>query len=755
MVPTSPGAGKFIWRGADGTEIPSIRFGKIGYCDYAFRIRRAHEPQWKLSDPEALAEELDHYIEEEAQQCATDALLIFDGGDHQEWDLDIYKVFSNWMTWEGQKNDVRHTSLDVFLQDMLQQKDRITTVLEGELREPGLYPLDTDQQWVIPGVLSSRVPLKQANQRCQTLLTQWAEPFDAFKHLLTGHQTPPGFFHTAWKWLLQNHPHNSIDGCSIDQVHQDMVYRFDQCQQIAEQVTADSTHTISASIGGNIATDELRITVFNPLPHPFSGISEFDFQLPPEWPTFNEFFGYEPKPAFLIFDHNGDEIPYQRLAQKGRRNRIRAHHNKFWQGTVSNDVSVALSLEIPALGYTTLNVRPGKPGIPTRYPAIPGMVTSECSMENEHLRVMVNPNGSLTLTDKASGQSFERLQTFEDVADIGDGWYHGQAANDQTFVSTACGAEVIQVHDGPYTAVLRIRLSMPIPEAFLFDSMVRSERRVNLSIDSTIILRKGQKYLDIQATVDNPAGDHRLRALFPSGVPADSYLADSAFDVVERPIALVADNHRYRELEVETRPQQSWTTVHKDGRGLAIISAGLLETAVRDLPERPIALTLFRSTRRTVFTNGEDGGQLFGRLSFHFLVMPLNGEPDRIHLTELGQQLNAGLRAVQLVKEDQPYYQVTSGLELSGGFFELRGPAVLSSAREVGKGFEIRVYNPTNSSAQASLDFIEYPGNQLPWNKYCLVNLDSQPLSGWKPIKRKIDFESGPKKIITIRLEAS
>jgi alpha-mannosidase len=743
-----------LWRGADGTEMPSFRFGKNGYCDYAFHIRRAHDPKWTLSDPEALAEELDQYVEEETSQCATDALLLFDGGDHQEWDLNIYEVFSKWMSWEGQKHNVQHTSLDAFLQDMVNQKERITTVLEGELREPGLYPLDTDQQWVIPGVLSSRVPLKQANQRCQTLLTQWAEPFDAFSHRLTGHQTPPGFFLTAWKWLLQNHPHDSIDGCSIDQVHQDMVYRFDQCRQIAESLTTDSIRYMSASIGGKIGQDELRVTVFNPLARPFHGITELDLQLPPEWPTFNEFFGYEPKPAFLIYDPNGNEVPYQRLAQQGRRNRARALRNKFWQGYVSNDVSVALSLEIPALGYTTLIIRPGKPGIPTRYPGIPGMITSECSMENEYLRVVVNPNGSLTLTDKTSGQIYERGLTFEDIADIGDGWYHGQASNDQVFVSTACSAEVIQVHDGPFTAALRVRLNMPIPEEFLFDSMARSECRVNMTIDSTITLRTGQKYLEITTTVENPAGDHRLRVLFPSGVKTGTYLADSAFDVIERPIALVADNHLYRELEIETRPQQSWTAIHQDGRGLAVISAGLLETAVRDLPERPIALTLFRSTRRTVFTNGETGGQLFGKLGFHYLLMPLNGEPDRTLLSELGQQLNAGLRDVQMVKEDQPYYRIKENLHPVGAFFELVGPAVLSSAREVGNSFEIRLFNPQNSIIPASLDFSRFPENQSLWNRYCFVNLDSQNLSEWKFFDRRIDIEMGPKKILTLRLES-
>ena len=61
-------------------------------------------------------------------------------------------------------------------------------------------------------------------------------------------------------------------------------------------------------------------------------------------------------------------------------------------------------------------------------------------MANEFLEVAIEANGTLTLTDKRTGQTFPRLLTFEDAADIGDGWYHGQAVNDQVFVSSASPA---------------------------------------------------------------------------------------------------------------------------------------------------------------------------------------------------------------------------------------------------------------------------------------------------------------------------
>ena len=39
---------------------------------------------------------------------------------------------------------------------------------------------------------------------------------------------PQGYLDVAWRWLIQNHPHDSICGCSIDAVHEDMFYRFHQ-----------------------------------------------------------------------------------------------------------------------------------------------------------------------------------------------------------------------------------------------------------------------------------------------------------------------------------------------------------------------------------------------------------------------------------------------------------------------------------------------------------------------------------------------
>ncbi|MFI5356633.1 MAG: glycoside hydrolase family 38 C-terminal domain-containing protein [Opitutales bacterium] len=223
----------------------------------------------------------------------------------------------------------------------------------------------------------------------------------------------------------------------------------------------------------------------------------------------------------------------------------------------------------------------------------------------------------------------------------------------------------------------------------------RSDRSTDLVIDSLISLRPGQSHLDVQTTVHNTADDHRMRVLLPSGTKALTYQADTPFDVVTRPVALRADNHTYRELEVETKPQQTWTAVHDARRGLAVVADGsLLETAVRDLPGRPIALTLFRGTRRTVFTNGEPEGQQRGPLTFRYALVPLAGAPDPVQLGRLGQHLAAGLRTVQLRAADIAIHRQSRAVPTEAGLLRVDGPALVSSLRAVGPELELRLFNP-------------------------------------------------------------
>ncbi len=737
-----------IWQGADGTEIPVYRFENVGYCSFAIAVRSKFNTKDGF-DRAAGEKALDEFIAFCRETGDIDTILLFDGCDHQEWDQQVYEVMIEKFGEESEFHFV-HGTFDDYLDDLEAQLGKVTTRLTGELREPGFEAAEKDQQWLIPGVLSSRIWHKQANWDCENKLTHWAEPFSVLANNVLDREYPAGFLNVAWKWLIKNHPHDSIDGCSIDQVHRDMMFRYDQSRGIAERVKLEALQAITASVTGDISERELRVGVFNPQPQVFEGVTEMELTFPGDWATFNEFFGFEPKPAFRIYDAEGTELPYQRVGQR-LENPLRAQHKLRQQS-----VTVAATLTVPAMGYTMLMVKEAPKAI-TRYDLSPGMASSDCSMENEIFHVVIENDGTLSMMDKRNGRTYFDLMQFEDCADIGDGWYHGVAANDEVLTGVGNKVEIARITDGFALTQFRVRRMFEVPAHFDYSDMRRSKERKTVVIESILSLRPGQDYLDIVHTIENTAEDHRMRVMYPSGaLKAKSYWADSQFDAVTRPIALREDNHLYRELEVETKPQQSWTVVTSKRGGLAVISAGQLESAVLDLPDRPIAITLFRSTHRTVGTEGEPDGLMLGKIIVKQYLMPLNGKLNKCKLFTLAQQQTNGLTTVQMDSEKvrQLSYEreidPSQPLPAEGSFFSLEGKAVLSSASMVGEYFEMRLFNPTSKKQDVKIKFGDGSSYQSGWP----VNLLSEPIGDTQVVEGgSFEWALLPKQIVTLRFE--
>jgi membrane-associated phospholipid phosphatase len=87
---------------------------------------------------------------------------------------------------------------------------------------------------ILRGVNSTRVWIKQENAACERLLLERCEPLDAL-----GGGRAREEVRSLWRTLLQNHPHDSICGCSIDAVHDlDMAPRFARVRADGEALAA-------------------------------------------------------------------------------------------------------------------------------------------------------------------------------------------------------------------------------------------------------------------------------------------------------------------------------------------------------------------------------------------------------------------------------------------------------------------------------------------------------------------------------------
>ncbi len=713
--------GLFLWQAPDGSEVVTFRFGpREGYFDYGSYIRRAFEPDVPFELEEAVARAA-KYVDIQRARVGLDAVLFFDGGDHMPILPQTPELLEK-LRAARPDITVTHTGLDEYAEALVERQASIPRLVRGELRRPGRTP--NDATWLIPGVLSSRIRLKQANRACETDLCRWIEPFAHFAATEIGRPYPHAYIRHSWRYLLQNHAHDSICGCSPDQVHRDMEYRFDQSRLINTKLIDQTLGALARRVKlPDLADEQFAVVVFNPAQAPLDGPVEIDLWFDEKTQArYQEFFGYESKIGFRLYTADGREVPYDYIAHQPSRQRVFRRYGKTPQGQQCVVVRVSVPLRVAALGYATLICKPLAE--PTRHPA-GRIVTGDRVIENQHLRVSVEPSGSLTLLDKRTGETYTRLVVFEERADIGDGWYHGVAVNDQIFTSAACAADVAVVTSGAQQATLRITTRMHVPTHFEFDrKMARSRQTAELCIDSYVTLRAHSDHLEIRTVIDNNIRDHRIRVLFDSGAQTDTYLADSAFDVVRRRIALPADNHTYRELAVETTPHASWTAVHDDIRGLAIVAPDLPETTVRDLPARPIALTLLRGFRKTVFTDGEEGGQSLGVHEFSYRLVPLRGEPSPARLAVLAQQTAAGIRAVQVLPPDQASASERT-LPPAGGLLELDpGQAILTALRRHPRTdvLELRLHNPgdetideviTLSRRVASAALVDLEGNEI------------------------------------------
>ena len=79
----------------------------------------------------------------------------------------------------------------------------------GEFRSPARAPLLQD-------TYSTRMWIKIWNQITEDLLVRKVEPLSTYLWFSLHRPYPTSYLQTAWKWLLRNHPHDSICGCSID-----------------------------------------------------------------------------------------------------------------------------------------------------------------------------------------------------------------------------------------------------------------------------------------------------------------------------------------------------------------------------------------------------------------------------------------------------------------------------------------------------------------------------------------------------------
>ncbi len=688
--------GEFRWVGADGrSEIFAVHLlgtysaaAALGHRDW--ELRDAYDRQHAVNQigtvlygADDQARDLPIWLRETFERLsdgilryATDgAVLLLNGSDHLFPQPDLPAILRD-LNEAFPEVQFVHADIEDFVTAARKPLEELESY-QGEFR-------GSRYQHVLSGVLSSRVYLKQANERTQTLLERYAEPLAALAWL-SGAPYPGRLLWQGWRQLLQNHPHDSICGCSVDPVHEQMMVRFASATQIGRTAVRRALQRLAGPPGID------AVTVFNPLPYPREAVVACTLELPAGGSQ-----------DLGVHDDQGLVVASQLNAQQD-----------YAAGQTDRRVdraTVRFLASLPPLGVRSFRLVHGaRAAAPTnlRVAQENGAVT----IENRQVRLEVGSDGAVTLVHKPTDQRYPLHLRFEDEADAGDEYDFSPVVGDEACSVSTPSSGPVMVESGPVAASVRLTYACALPERLNRDRSSR-EGSVSVPIELELSLDATAAFVRATVTVDNRAEDHRLRLRVGSGCHADHAWADGHFDVLRRPVEGATGDGWYQEPQA-TSHQRRFVAVSDGDRGLAIFNHGLPEyEAIPGEAGVDVAITLLRCvgwlSREDLRTRPQaagpslstPGAQCPGHHTFELAFLPFAGAWDEGDTFEQAQRFDAA-------PEVWPAAEVSA----ARSWMALTAPLELTALKraENRESLIARIFNPATHPVHGELSLWEAP----------------------------------------------
>ncbi|MCC6699593.1 MAG: hypothetical protein IT365_28465 [Candidatus Hydrogenedentes bacterium] len=769
---------EFAWEGVDGSRLLGMRFGcmsRFSYYVYVYRMLRygssdvfarydwdrgsapfrlatdrnprAHyyvlDKNKKHWNDAPIREQLLKLVKDESEHFTTSHICCmqgFDSSDPDPKETAIMKLCQELLP----EHTIKFSNLEDYMNAMRKEVKDLT-LLKGESRDPG-----STGKWthLYGDVISARTRLKRANHRAEVNLQRLAEPWSAIGSMVGGRYEKSAL-DRAWKLLLQNHPHDTITGAGIDQMEKDSLFRFDQIDIISEGLARRGMQAVQIQIdNSDLSPKDSVLTVFNPCPFPRSGVIS----------------AYLDMPANMGFDAFSIQTPDGKQTQ-----RLQLKEQFPWGSLIRNlqDISIELNSQrvrchvevdsIPAYGYKTYHlVREEK------FAYASGTLAPETNvLENEHLRVEFNPDGTLNMTHKLSKHTFKGLHYLEDTGETGHSWVHMEPDTNETITSHGFPCSIELEETGPLFARMRVEYRMMIPvgltenlnDQFRGESMnhtARTKERQEMVIVSRFTLRAGAKRLDVTTSIENTCKNHRLRVVFPTRLKAKVTNSEASFDAIERDITVKKGNAYYNRPNPQY-PMYRWVDMNDAKMGFALLNTGIREYEAMDTAERPLAITLLRAyTYRNapIFGRWEthpemELAQCIGPHEWTYSIYPHTGDWTN-GVFDQAEDLNLPLEAAQVGPHKGTLPKSMSFVEVQGANLQV---TALKRHEDRENTFVIRLFNPGTKSVNGKLRFFKKV--KRAW----LTNLNEERREDLQPKGDTLALTAGKKKMMTVEFE--
>jgi mannosylglycerate hydrolase len=604
---------EFIWEAPDGSKVLACHLLN-GYCNAAglgvdprgYTASYDETPDhWGsvylsmyLGEPgvdlEGAVESVNRLLSAARERSAARVVPLMNGCDHMPPQFSVPQVVDHLRASIGDVN-FRFGSLEDYVEAV---KLRLTNpkVYKGEMR-------GCKKVQMLWGVTSARMHLKQLNLNTSAMLEKYLEPLCTLAWL-HGARYPEYEIELAWRLMLQNQAHDSICGTGVDALHRENEVRFLQARQIASDLSYFTLKELSLRMGMKDGKSfEALVIVYNP--------NLVDEAIP------TIFRAALPDGEWELVDHEGKVFSVQQLGES------------TGMGFVSDLKEFGALLTIPPTAVSALGIRRAvKPTKP--------MAHGEDWVENDSFRVEFDTErgGSMKITQRSGQPAYEGMNAIVDDGDAGDTYNYSPPKTRDFRVTSSESKVSVHVESGPVVAVVKVKSSMEVPVAMEGDS--RSDRTIEMPIETTIMLWKNLPRVDVRTTIENKAKDHRVRAVFPLPFRAGSSVADGHFATVERPVKR-PKGEGWVESPPQTHPSVAWVDVSDGKTGLMVVHRGLPEYELSE-DGSTLYLTLIRSigwlSRADMTVRPGHAGpaiptpeaQMLGSHTFEYSIVPHEGD---------------------------------------------------------------------------------------------------------------------------------
>ena len=772
---------EFLWKAPDGTKIFTTRLGELGRANFYKRglLKIIHGDQfwtdewhfdWKKAGlivhradedayftdyhrmqsapsyyPKFLKDAMEKVWATTSDSLSESDRFFGDGCDYTGGLENLPQLIDDANKLFDDKEFI-HSSVPEYMKRLQQSiEPNKLQVVEGELRDP---PVTACQG----NALATRLYLKRLNRHAQTELIHVAEPLAAMA-AMAGEPYPGKFLDIAWKYLLLSHSHDAINGVTVDKIADDVAYRLRQVREIADTIATDAMTGIVKQIDlGDCLPEDVLLVAFNSLPFPRREIVFTALDTPRELDI----------DRFRIENARGERMRIQAIDRHEHLAPVHDFQARPRPYYCDRHTFYLDTGEIPAGGYMVYRLVPETRQDRTLYFLTERidqgsqLCDGGLSMENQYLKVSFHSDGTFDLLDKPTGRLFSDLNAFEDSGELGDYWHRTAPNHDQVISSRGFPHRIWVDRNGSLLTTICTEVKMQIPARGDHDHRRRSRELTELIVRATVTLRVGQRRVDIKVRFVNNAEDHRLRALFPTGIQADYSDAEGHFHVDRRPIALLRDDAGIGPGGMKTLPQQTFVDLSDEKGGLAFLNKGLTEFEVSEDSSRTVALTLLRTAPMMICTEfrtptiypHQKGGQCLGAHECEFAIYPHEGDWNKGKVYKQSQQFNVPARMLQCARHE-------GHLPKTGGFFGLSPDEVQLSAikpSEDGSANRhiVRLFNPTKIDIESRL--LCRPIIKRAW----IGRLDEQPqreieITGQNEIR--VNIKSGRIETLILDLE--